>query len=91
VSGEQWTRYILNFCRRLKDGYVCDEESDDDDESDEDDYADDDSLNVKKHLIVCFPCQYKFRVNVSSNEVIDVWEGDESEVGSWFVNWLAVK
>jgi hypothetical protein len=77
---------MLNFCR-LKGGYVCDEESDDDDdddddESDEDDYADDDNLNVKKHLIVCFPCQYKFRVNVSSNEVIDVWEGDESEVGS---------
>ena len=74
---------MLNFCR-LKDGYVCDEENDDDDdvESDEDDYADDDNLNVKKHLIVCFPCQYKFRVNVSSNEVIDVWEGDESEVGS---------
>jgi hypothetical protein len=74
----------LNFCRRRKDDYVCDEE-DDDDESDEDDYADDDdddNLNVKKHLIVCFPCQYKFRVNVSSNEVIDVWEGDESEVGS---------
>jgi len=73
----------LNFCR-LKDGYVCDEE-DDDDESDDDDCADDDdddNLNVKKHLIVCFPCQYKFRVNVSSNEVIDVWEGDESEVGS---------
>jgi len=89
VSDEHWTRYVLNFCR-LKDGYVCDEESDDD-ESDEDDYADDDNLNVKKHLIVCFPCQYKFRVNVNSNEVIDVWEGDESEVGSWFVNWLAVK
>ena len=73
----------MNFCR-LKDGYVCDEE-DDDDESDDDDCADDDdddNLNVKKHLIVCFPCQYKFRVNVSSNEVIDVWEGDESEVGS---------
>ena len=86
----------MNFCRRRKDDYVCDEE-DDDDESDEDDYAaaddddDDDNLNVKKHLIVCFPCQYKFRVNVSSNEVIDVWEGDESEVGSWFVNWLALK
>jgi hypothetical protein len=73
----------LNFCR-LKDGYACDEE-DDDDESDDDDCADDDdddNLNVKKHLIVRFPCQYKFRVNVSSNEVIDVWEGDESEVGS---------
>ena len=85
----------MNFCRRRKDDYVCDEEEDDD-ESDEDDYAaadddDDDNLNVKKHLIVCFPCQYKFRVNVSSNEVIDVWEGDESEVGSWFVNWLALK
>jgi hypothetical protein len=61
--------YILNFCR-LKDGYVCDEEDDDD------------SLKVKKHLILCFPCQYKLRVNVSNNEVIDVWEGDESEVGS---------
>lgn len=72
----------MNFCRR-KGGYVCDED-DDDDESDEDDCDDDDddSLNVKKHLIVCFPCQYKFRVNVSSNEVIDVWEGDESEVGT---------
>jgi hypothetical protein len=30
-------------------------------------------------------------VNVTSNEVIDVWEGSESEVGSWFVNRLAVK
>ena len=70
----------MNFCR-LKDGYVGDKESDDD-ESDEDDYADDDNLNVKEHLTVCFPCQYKFRVNVTSNEVIDVWEGDDSEVGS---------
>jgi hypothetical protein len=43
----------LNSCR-LKNGYVCDEESDDD-ESDEDDYTDDDNLHVKKHLIVCFP------------------------------------
>jgi hypothetical protein len=30
-------------------------------------------------------------VNVTSNEVIDVWEGSESEVGSWFVKELAVK
>jgi hypothetical protein len=57
---------------------------------DEDDYGSDNSsdnnLNVKKRLIVCFPCQDKFRVKVASNEVIDVWEGSESEVG-----WLAFK
>jgi hypothetical protein len=70
-------------CCRLKDDddYVCDEE--DDDESDEDDdYGSNDNLDMKKRLIVCFPCQNKFRVNVTSNEVIDVWEENESEVSA---------
>jgi hypothetical protein len=80
----------LNSCR-LKDDYVSDEEEEEDDESDDDDYAGDDNVNVKKHLVVCFPCQYKFRVNVTSNEVIDVWEGNDSEVGSLFVDRLTVK
>jgi hypothetical protein len=70
-------------CGRLKDDgdCVCDEEGSD--ESDEDDDCSrqgDDSLDMKKRLIVCIPCQYKFRVDVMSNEVIDVWEGNESEV-----------
>jgi hypothetical protein len=30
-------------------------------------------------------------VNVTSNEVIDVWEENESEVSAWFVNGLAFK
>jgi hypothetical protein len=73
-------------CYRLKDDYVCDE---DDDKSDEDyDYGSDDIQDVKKRLIVCFPCQYKFREEVTSNEVIDVWEGNESEVGCLICKWV---
>lgn len=80
---------IMN-CYRLKDDeYVCDEE--DSDESDEDDYVSNDNLDMKNRLIVCFPCQYKFRVDISCNEVIDVWEGNESEVSARFLNGLAFK
>jgi hypothetical protein len=78
---------ILNSCRLKDADYICDEDDDDDDEgdeSDEDDYGSDSNLSVKKRLLVRFPCQDKFRVTVASNEVIDVWEGSESEVG-----WLA--
>jgi hypothetical protein len=76
----------LNSCRLKDCDYVCDEEEEDDDESDEDDYGSDNNLNVKKRLIVRFPWHDKFRVKVAINEVIDVWEGNESEVG-----WLAFK
>jgi hypothetical protein len=79
--------YILNSCRLKDADYVCDEEEDcddDDDLLDEDEYGSDNSLSVKKHFFVRFPCQEKFRVKVATDEVIDVWEGNESEVG-----WLA--
>ncbi|PNF24477.1 hypothetical protein B7P43_G06318, partial [Cryptotermes secundus] len=68
--------------KQLKNNYyVCDEEEEeeDDDEWDEDDYGSDNNLSVKKLFFVRFPCQEKFRVKVASNEVIDVWEGSESE------------
>jgi hypothetical protein len=69
----------MNCCRLKDDDYVSDEE---DDESDEDDdYGSDDNVDMRKRLIVCFPCQYKFRVSVTNNEVIDVWEVNDSEVG----------
>jgi hypothetical protein len=81
----------LNSCRLKDADYVCDEDDDDDDdddddELDEDDYGSDNNLSVKKLFFVRFPCQEKFRVKVATNEVIDVWEGSESEVG-----WLALK
>jgi hypothetical protein len=76
---------ILNYCRLKDADYVCDEDDDDDDDDDdEDDDGSDSNLSAKKRLLVRFPCQDKFRVKVASNEVIDVWEGNESEVG-WLV------
>jgi hypothetical protein len=70
-------------CGRLKDDGDCARDEEDSDESDEGydcGRHDGDSLDKKKRSTKCFPCQYKSKVKVRSNEVIDAWEGTESEV-----------
>ncbi|XP_069705625.1 cell division cycle-associated protein 7-like isoform X2 [Periplaneta americana] len=57
--------------------YRCDSEDESEDDSDYD--YDDENYDPKNRLVVCFPSQVKYRVDVNRNEVIDVWEGEEDE------------